>query len=110
MPPLRIRGIFFRSRGVVSRGAGELASPMAETHTVTYRGSPPFASMLAHLLEQEGLEVTWERPEETRGVGDMTQAYVVEMAVAGSLGAIKAAVARSRKHAPRGEVEIEDDD
>ncbi len=81
---------------------------MTETHTVTYRGSPPFAGMFAQMLQQEGLEVTWERPEETRGVVDMAQTYVVEMTVAGSLVAIKAAVAKFRKHAPNAQVEIED--
>ncbi len=83
---------------------------MTEAHTVTYRGSAPFASMLAQFLEQEGLDVTWERHEETRGVSDMAQNYVVAMAVAGSLVAIKSAVAKFRKHAPRAEVEIDRED
>lgn len=82
----------------------------SETHTVTYRGAGAFASMLAQMLEEEGLQVEWEQPEQRRSLSDMAQAYVVSMAVAGSLAGIKLAVDKFRKHAPKAEVEIDDDD
>ena len=66
--------------------------------------------MLAHLLEQEGLEVTWDRPRRHAAWGTWRRATSSRMAVAGSLLAIKAAVAKFRKHAPRREVEIDDDE
>lgn len=79
---------------------------MTETHTVTYRGSAPFASMLAQMLEQEGLEVAWDRPEESRGMVDMAEGYAVAMAVHGSIVSIRAAVAKFRKRVPKAEVEV----
>ena len=70
---------------------------MAHT-TVTYRGDPAQATMLAQMLENEGATVTWERPPERRGVTEMAQAVVVNMVTEGSLTAIKVAVVKFRKH------------
>jgi hypothetical protein len=85
------------------------------THTtrrVTYRGDPAGASMLAQMLEQEGVKVKWERPREQRGgIGEMAQEVVVQMVATGGVAAIATAIAKFRKHMhDRAEVTIEDDE
>ena len=81
---------------------------------VTYRGDPAGASLLADLLQREGVTVEWERPDEQRSsIGEMTQQVIVEMVAAGNLLAIKVAVAKFRKHMhdkTETEVTIEEDD
>jgi hypothetical protein len=65
--------------------------------------------MLAQMLQQDGLEVAWDRPEESRGMAEMAEGYAVAMAVQGSIVSIRAAVAKFRKHAPQAEVDVDGD-
>ena len=81
------------------------------TRRVTYRGSPALAPMLAQMLEQEGVKVTWERPREQPGPGEMAKEVSVQMVAVGNLVAIQVAVHKFRKHTRNGPgVAIEDDD
>lgn len=84
------------------------------TRRVTYRGEPAGASLLADLLQREGVTVEWERPDGQRSsIGEMKQQVIVEMVAAGNLLAIKVAVAKFRKHMhdkTETGVTIEDDD
>jgi hypothetical protein len=84
------------------------------THTtrrVTYRGNRAFASMLVQMLEQEGVSVQWERPDEQRGGGEVAQEIIVQMVAAGDLVAIKVAVDKFRKHMrDRAQATIEGDE
>jgi hypothetical protein len=43
------------------------------TRRVTYRGDPAGASLLADLLQREGVTAEWERPDARRSsIGEMT--------------------------------------
>ena len=61
--------------------------------------------MLADLLEQEGLEVSWDRPVERRDASAAAEAVVVyltcRVAEAGGKAALRAAVDKVRERWPR---------
>lgn len=46
-----------------------------------YVGIAPFASLVGQLLREEGIEVSWEPPEERRGLSDMAADAVVGVTV-----------------------------
>lgn len=66
----------------------------AEKRTLRYRGPAPLAGRLAQTLRDEGAEVSYEPPTETRGAGEVAEA-VVWMLVGGvSYDALKIGVSR----------------
>ena len=79
---------------------------MDTTRRVTYRGNPAFATMLVQMLADEGATVQWDRPPERRGMGDMAQEVIVQLAATGSVTAIATAVAKFRKHMQGRVVEV----
>jgi hypothetical protein len=89
---------------------------MAENVTVEYRGPAPFVSALAQMLRQEGVEVTYEPPQEERGTAADLLAgvggVVVNIACAGAYDAIKAGVQRFRasRFGKAAQVDVEDGD
>ena len=44
------------------------------TRRITYRGDPAYAHMLVRKLEQEGVQVEWEPPQELQELRDMASA------------------------------------
>lgn len=85
---------------------------MSDTHHLTYRGSPPFASMFASALEAEGLDVGWERPEERRSLdpAEAAQVVIVQMVVKGSAALVRAVVAKWREKYPKAGIEWREED
>jgi hypothetical protein len=77
---------------------------------ITYRGDPALASALVQMLEEREVQVRWERPEETRGLQQAEQDYLVTIAAMGTPAAIAAAVKAFRKWSPRARVDFENDD
>ena len=82
---------------------------MSETVQLTHTGSPRTAAMLADLLEQAGIEVSWDRPVERRDASAAAEAVVVyltcRIAEAGGKAALLAAVAKVRKRWPQTKTE-----
>lgn len=85
---------------------------MSPPTTVTYRGPAPFASALAQVLREEGIEVRYERPIEERGVREIAETVIVSLACSGAYDVIKAGVLRFRSSRFGGvaRVEIEEDE
>ena len=82
---------------------------MTETR-ITYEGDPALVSLLVQMLEEEGVEVQWQRPEERRDVSGMAEAVVVNLAAVGVLTGIKAAVQKFRARFGRSRVNVEGED
>jgi hypothetical protein len=59
------------------------------------------------MLEAEGVQVDWEQPQERRDISGIAEAIVLSLAASGTYDAIKAAVAKFKKWAPRTEVILE---
>ncbi|WP_109509300.1 hypothetical protein [Nocardioides speluncae] len=68
---------------------------MSDQTTVVYRGPAPFASALAQMLREEGVEVNYAPPIEERG-GGIVEAVVVSLACSATYDLIKAGVLRFR--------------
>jgi hypothetical protein len=86
-------------------------APGQERYEVTYRGSPAFASALAQMLEDQGVSVQWERPEESRGLGADVHDVVISILSTGSYAMIQAAIAQFKRRFPRaGDVDVKDAD
>lgn len=83
---------------------------MEQQTTLRYEGLPAFASALAQMLQEEGVQVTYQPPVEGRGaVTDMAQDVIVNLVTIGSTAAITAAVERFRRRFRDVRVEEEDD-
>ncbi|HVV29503.1 MAG TPA: hypothetical protein VHC41_01355 [Mycobacteriales bacterium] len=52
-----------------------------ESRTLTYRGPAAFVGALAQVLREDGLEVTYQPPEEYRSAGEVEQQAVVALVV-----------------------------
>lgn len=85
---------------------------MSSPTTVVYQGPAPFASALAQMLREEGIEVRYEHPREERGAREIAEAVIVNLACTGAFEVIKAGVLRFRASRFGGvsRVEIEDDE
>jgi hypothetical protein len=83
---------------------------MAVTKTITYKGGPARVSALVQMLEEQGVNVEWEPPTERRDLTGAAEAIVLSLVASGAYDAIKAAVAKFRKWAPRAEVTLEGDE
>lgn len=81
---------------------------------VTYEGPAPFASLLAQILREEGVDVSYEPPTEKRGAGEVLETVVVSLFCAGTYDAIKYGVQRFAASRlgrnARTEIEGEDED
>jgi hypothetical protein len=78
---------------------------------ITYEGDPALVAFLVQMLEEEGVEVQWQRPEERRDVRGMAEAVVVNLVAVGVLTGIRAAVQKFRgQFGSRVDVEGEDDE
>jgi hypothetical protein len=89
--------------------------PDAATCRIRYTGPVPFASLVAQTLREEGLEVSWTRPDvEERGLGEVLDGVAVVYIVKGVDAVIRAAVAKARERLGKmdrpGKLEIEDDE
>jgi hypothetical protein len=84
----------------------------AEQFRVRYVGAAPFASAVAQILTEEGIEVLpWSRPEERRDYQTMVESVVVYFVCKGTDAAVKAALQKvSEKLGRRGNVELDDED
>ena len=78
---------------------------------ITYEGDPALVAFLVQMLEEEGVEVQGQRPEERRDVRGMAEAVVVNLVAVGVLTGIRAAVQKFRgQFGSRVDVEGEDDE
>ncbi len=83
---------------------------MTDTRTIRFEGSPPFVSALAQMLRVEGIDVTYDAPQEQRSLsGDVEQVMVILTAM-GSYDAMTVVVRRFRERWTKARVEIEGDD
>jgi hypothetical protein len=81
-------------------------------YRIRYEGGAAIVGALAQMLREEGVEVTYEPPDEWRSptIPTVVAAVVVNMIANGAYDAIKAGIRRFRGLFPRSSVEIEDDD
>ena len=78
---------------------------------ITYEGDPALVAFLVQMLEEEGVEVQGQRPEERRDLRGMAEAVVVNLVAVGVLTGIRAAVQKFRgQFGSRVDVEGEDDE
>lgn len=84
-------------------------SRMTETETVTirYRGGPARAGALVQMLEEQGVHVEWEPPQERRDLQGVAETVALSLVASGTYDAIKAAVVNFRRRVPRAEVFVE---
>lgn len=80
---------------------------MTETVTIRYRGGAARVSALVQMLEEAGVHVDWEPPQEQRDLQGIAETVALSLVASGTWDAIKAAVAKFRKWAPRTEVSVE---
>jgi hypothetical protein len=59
---------------------------------ITYNGDPALVGVLVQMLEEEGVEVRWQPPEERRDSLVMAEPVVVHLVAVGVLTGINAAV------------------
>jgi len=85
---------------------------MTESHRLTYTGNPAFSGVLVQMLQDEGLAVEWEPPEERRGA-NIPEDVLVGLVVSGLSDTIKlgirTAIEKFRTRFP-GRAEVRDDD
>ena len=74
---------------------------MTETRTITYEGDPARAGALVQMLEQQGVKVEWEPPQEERSLGTDVGAVALSLVASGLYDAIKTGVTRLRERFPR---------
>jgi hypothetical protein len=78
---------------------------------ITYKGDPVLVGVLVQMLEEEGVEVRWQPPEERRDVPGLAEPVVVNLVAVGVLTGIKAAVQKfPGQFGSRVDVEDEDDE
>lgn len=80
---------------------------MTATRTITYRGGPARVGALVQMLEDEGVVVDWERPQERRNLDEVAQTVLLSLVASGTYDGIKAAITRFRKLTPKAEVILE---
>jgi hypothetical protein len=73
-------------------------------------GNPPFVGRLVRMLEDEDVEVRWQRPEERRDVRGMAEEVVVDLVACGVWTSIMAAVRKFRGQFGQSKVEVEGED
>ena len=81
---------------------------MSQTVKVSYSGGSQFANTLAACIRAQGGEVTWERPDETRGTDEIVADVVIDLRVsstddtfkAGAIAAAKAGIAMFNERFP----------
>jgi hypothetical protein len=89
--------------------SGIVSATMTETR-ITYKGDPALVGVLVQMLEEEGVKVRWQPPEERRDVPGMAAPVVVNLVAVGVLTGIKAAVQKfPGRFGSRVDVEGEDD-
>jgi hypothetical protein len=82
-----------------------------QQHRIIYTGSAPFASAVAQTLTEEGLDLSWTRPDEQRGMGTMVEAVTVYYFCKATDATVKAAVDKARERlGRRGRLDLDGDD
>jgi hypothetical protein len=81
---------------------------MTDTRIIRYRGGPARVGALVQMLEEQGVHVDWEPPQEQRNLEGLAEIIVLSLVASGTYDGIKAAVAKFRKWAPRTEVILEE--
>ena len=82
---------------------------MEQARQVTYLGDRVGLRLLVHELEQHGVQVRWDAPEERRNQAGGSAEDYVELDVVGSAEAIRTAVERVCDEDPDADIRIEDD-
>ena len=77
---------------------------------ITYGGNPAFVGRLVRMLEDEDVEVRWQRPEERRDVRGMAGEVVVNLVASGVWTSIMATVRRFRGQFGQSKVDVEGED
>lgn len=80
---------------------------MTDTLTIRYKGGPERVGALVQMLEDEGVHVDWEPPEEQRNLEGVAETIALALVASGTYDAIKTAVAKFRRWAPRAQVVLE---
>lgn len=76
-----------------------IRSAAMTSYHVHYQGPARLVGYLGQLLEEQGVEASWEQPLEERG-GEFARDVAVIVVAMGSYDAIKAAVAKAREKFP----------
>jgi hypothetical protein len=80
-------------------------------HTITYTGSAPTAGLVAQLLRESGLDVSYEPPEERRGMEWLAEGVTVYYLCKAGDSAVRAAVQHVRDRlGARGTITADTDD
>ena len=90
--------------------AGPYCGAMTVTRTIRSNAGVRVGA-LVQMLEEEGVQVDWDRRQEQRGIDYSTdiQQAIVTLTVMGAPAAIKVAVDRFRKRFPKATAEIVDE-
>jgi hypothetical protein len=80
------------------------------TRQITYLGTPGGLRLLVRELEQRGVQVRWDPPEERRNQAGDAQEDYVELDVTGPAEAMQTAIDRIRDEDPDADVRLEDAD
>jgi hypothetical protein len=80
------------------------------TRTVRYEGYPAVASLLVQTLREEGVEVEWTPPDESRVVDPVISTIVLSLVANGLYDAIKLGVKKFEDmRMPKAQAEIQGD-
>jgi hypothetical protein len=94
------------SGGGVSISAVCFSSPVANDRVqVTYKGSAPFASLLAQELKEAGLSVSYEPPTEQRDLESVIELARITFEVIGDGSIVWSVVRTFKSRFPRAEIE-----
>jgi hypothetical protein len=77
---------------------------------ITYGGNPVFVGRLVRMLEDEDVEVRWQRPEERRDVRGMAEEVVIDLVASGVWTSIMATVRKFRGQFGQSKVAVEGED
>ena len=78
-------------------------------YRISYTGSAPLASLVAQMLTNAGLDVSWDPPHERRNMQTMAETVIVYYFCKGTDAAVKAAVQAARERLRgRGQIDLDD--
>ncbi len=79
-----------------------------QQYRISYTGSAPLASLVAQMLTNAGLDVSWDPPYERRNMQTMAETVVVYYFCKGTDAAVKAAVQVARERLRgRGRIDLD---
>jgi len=80
-----------------------------QQYRIIYAGSAPLASLVAQMLTNAGIDVSWDPPYERRNMQTMAETVIVYYFCKGTDAAVKAALQAARERLRgRGQINLDD--